>query len=172
MNSRPYLKRALFWLVTTAALYLLMNGAQIFETVLIVPTWTAAPPASLSMFQGEFGLDFKTFWIVFHSLHELTFVVALVYSWKLREVRPWIVVLLIIHMAVRIWTVAYFAPTIIAFQRMPYSATIDPALVEKAAQWRTLNIIRVTLFMAVNCALLPAIYRVARMLCTAKLEPR
>jgi hypothetical protein len=172
MNSPRYLKRALFWLVTTTALYLLMNGAQIFETVLIVPTWTAAPPASLAMFQGEFGLDFKTFWIVFHSLHELTFILALVYSWKLRVVRPWIVALLIIHMAVRAWTVAYFAPTIIAFQSMPYSAAIDPVLAEKAAQWRTMNIIRVMLFMAVNCALVPPVYRVARMLCTAELEMR
>jgi hypothetical protein len=72
--SSSYLKRALFWLVTTTAVYLLMNGAQIFETVLIVPAWTAAPPASLGMFQGEYGLDFKTFWIVFHSLHEITFI--------------------------------------------------------------------------------------------------
>jgi hypothetical protein len=75
-------------------------------------------------------------------------------------------------MAVRAWTIAYFAPTIIAFQSMPHSATIDPVLVEKAAQWRNMNIIRVMLFMAVNCALLPAIYRVARMLCTAELETR
>lgn len=87
-------------------------------------------------------------------------------------VRPWIVVLLIVHMAVRVWTVAYFAPTIIAFQSTPRSATIDPVLVEKAAQWRNMNIIRVMLFMAVNCFLLPVIYRVARMLRTAELETR
>ena len=61
--SVAYLKRALFWLVTTTAMYLLMNGAQIFETALIVPAWTAAPPASLGMFQGPYRLDFKAFWI-------------------------------------------------------------------------------------------------------------
>jgi hypothetical protein len=172
MSSPRYLKRALFWLVATTALYFLMNGAQIFETALIVPAWTAAPPASLAMFQGEIGLDFKIFWIVFHSLHELTFILALVYTWKLRVVRPWILTLLIIHIAVRVWTIAYFAPTIIAFQSMPYSATVDPALVAKAAQWRTMNIVRVMLFMAVNVALLPAIYRAARMLGTAELETK
>jgi hypothetical protein len=59
MNFRRYLKRALFWLVTTTGLYLLMNGAQIFETVLIVPTWTGTPPTSLAMFLGEFGLDLR-----------------------------------------------------------------------------------------------------------------
>jgi hypothetical protein len=168
--SSRYLKRALSWLVATSAVYFLMNGAQIFETAVIVPAWTAAPPASLVMFQGEFGLDFKTFWIVFHSLHEITFVVALVLSWKLKVVRHWMLALLVIHMAVRVWTVAYFAPTIIAFQSMPYSATIDPALVEIAARWRRMNIIRVLLFVSVNCALLLPVYRVTRMLCASRLE--
>jgi hypothetical protein len=101
-----YLKRALLWLVTTTAVYLLMNGSQIFETVLIVPSWTAAPPASLGMFQGTWGLDFKTFWIVFHSLHEITFIVALVSCWKLTVVRRWMLVLLVVPMAIRIWTIA------------------------------------------------------------------
>jgi hypothetical protein len=100
MKSPRYLMQALFWLVTTTALYLLLKGAHIFETVLIVPQWTAAPPASLAMFQGDFGLDFEAFWIVFHSLHELTFILALVYCWRLRVVRRTIVALLIIPMAV------------------------------------------------------------------------
>jgi hypothetical protein len=165
-----YLKRALVWLVATTAMYFLMNGAQIFETVLIVPAWSAAPPASLAMFQGEFRLDFKAFWIVFHSLHELTFIMALVFVWRLKVVREWVLALLIVHVAVRVWTVVYFAPTIIGFQGMPYSATIDPALVEKAALWRNMNVVRVMLFVSVNCALLLSVYRVARMLCASQLE--
>ena len=52
MTPSGYLKRALGWLVTTTAVYFVMNGAQIFETVVIVPAWTAAPPASLAMFHG------------------------------------------------------------------------------------------------------------------------
>jgi len=163
--SSRYLRRALLWLVTTSAVYLLLNGAQIFETAVIVPAWTAAPPESLGMFQGKFGLDFKIFWIVFHSLHEITFIAALIVSWRLKEIRRWMLALLVIHIAVRVWTIAYFAPTIIAFQGMPYAATVDPALVERAARWRNLNIIRVLLFFALNAALLVPVYRVARMLC-------
>jgi hypothetical protein len=166
--STSYLRRALFWLVTTPAVYLLMNGAQVFETVLIVPAWTAAPPASLGIFQGQYGLDFKVFWIVFHSLHETTLILALALCWKLTSIRQWLLGLLVVHVAVRVWTVAYFAPTIIAFQSMPHSPTVDPALVQKAAQWRSLNIIRVVLFMAVNLALLPLILRVDRMLCASE----
>jgi hypothetical protein len=166
--STSYLRRSLFWLVTTTAVYLLMNGAQIFETALIVPAWTTAPPASLGLFQGEYGLDFKTFWIVFHSLHEITFILALVFCWKLKAVRHWVLVLLLVHMAVRVWTLAYFAPTIIGFQSMPPSPSVDPALVREAARWRTLNLIRVLLFMAVNLALLPLIFRAGKMLCATE----
>ena len=166
--SASYLRRSLFWLVTTTAVYLLMNGAGIFETALIVPAWTAAPPASLGLFQGDYRLDFKAFWIVFHSLHEITFILALVLCRKLKAVRHWILVLLLVHMAVRVWTVAYFAPTVIGFQSMPPSPSVDPGLVREAARWRTLNLIRVLLFMAVNLALLPLIFRVGRMLAGAE----
>jgi hypothetical protein len=100
--STSYLRRALFWLVTTTAVYLLMNGAQIFETVLIVPAWTAAPPASLGIFQGPYGLDFKVFWIVFHSLHEITFILAFALCWKLTSIRRWLLGLLVVHIAVRV----------------------------------------------------------------------
>jgi hypothetical protein len=162
--SNSYLTQALLALVVTTALYLLMNGAQIFETALIIPAWTAAPPASLGMFQGPYRLDFKVFWITLHSLHEITFILALVLCWKLPDVRNRLVVLLVVHIAVRLWTVLYFAPTVIAFQGMPYSAAIDEGLVAKAARWRNWNYLRVAIFMAVNIGLLPLIFRVARML--------
>jgi hypothetical protein len=61
-----------------------------------------------------------------------------------------------------------FAPTIIAFQKTPYSPTVDPGLLQKAAQWRNLNILRVMLLMAVNLTLFPLIHRVGRMLGAAE----
>jgi hypothetical protein len=153
--------------VATTALYFLMNGAQIFETALIVPSWTASPPESLGMFQGKHRLDFKVFWIVFHSVHEITFILALVFCWKIPGVRNWLLGLLIAHIAVRVWTIMYFAPAIIAFQHMPQAPSVDPDLVAKAARWRNLNYLRVAIFMAVNVALLPLIFRVARLLADA-----
>jgi hypothetical protein len=164
MMSSDYLANGLVWLVTTTAFYFLMNGAQVFETALIVPAWTASPPESLGMFQGKHRLDFKVFWIVTHSLHEITFILALVFCWKVPDVRNWLLVLLAAHVAVRVWTIAYFAPTIIAFQQKPYAPTVDPDLVAKAARWRNLNYLRVAIFMAINVALLPLILRMARML--------
>jgi hypothetical protein len=162
MISNAYLTLALFALVTTTALYFLMNGAQIFETALIVPAWTAAPPESLGMFQGAYRLDFKVFWIVFHSIHELTFIIALALCWRIPDVRNWLAVLLVAHIAVRVWTVLHFAPTIIAFQGAPYTPTVDADMVSQAARWRQLNYLRVGVFVAINLAHLPLVVRVAR----------
>jgi hypothetical protein len=61
--------------------------------------------------------------------------------------------------------VAYFAPTIIEFQRMAYSSAVDQALVREAAQWRSMNIIRVIVFMALNLLMIPLPVRVGKMLC-------
>lgn len=159
-----YLRRALLWLVVTTAVYLLMNGAQVFETAVIVPSWTAAPPASLSLFHGDHRLDFKAFWITLHTLHELTFLAACVACWKIKPIRRALLVLLVVHLGVRAWTLAYFAPTIIAFQQLAPSAAVDPALVERAALWRNLNYLRVGVFMAVSLAFLPLIGRLAALL--------
>lgn len=142
-------------LLITTVTYLLLNGAQLFETAVLVPVWTAAPPASLHLFQGQYGLDFKNFWIIAHSLHELTFLAALFLNWKIASRRNVMVVVFVVHVVVRAWTLLYFAPVIISFQQTPFTATIDQALQEKAALWRNLNLVRVALFTLLSFALIP-----------------
>jgi hypothetical protein len=56
-------------------------------------------------------------------------------------------------MAVRVWTVSYFAPTIIWFQSLPVTDTVDNSLVQKAALWKNLNYLRVGLFIAINVSM-------------------
>ena len=139
------LKRALFWLVTTTAMYLLMNGAQIFETALIVPAWTAAPPAWLGAFNGPYYLESRRSGS--RSLRSRAHVRRGTRRVQTPDgIRRWLLVLLVLHVLVRVWTIAYFAPTIIAFQSVPVSSAVDPLLARKAAQWRHLNIVRVLIW--------------------------
>jgi hypothetical protein len=161
-----YTRRALLWLTITTTVYLLLNGAQIFETAVIVPNWTAAPPESLYLLQGKYGLDFKNFWIIFHSLHELTFITALILCWKIKTVRRWLILLLVLHIGVRIWTLTYFAPNIIAFQEMPASPTVNQSLLDRANEWALLNYIRVGVYLAISLAFIPLVRRTARSLNT------
>jgi hypothetical protein len=149
-----YLSRAETWLFITTRIYFLMNGAQLFETAVIVPKWTVSPPASFQLFKGKYGLDFKTFWIVLHSIHELTFILAIFFCWKL-EIRNWLLILFAIHFAVRVWTLVYFAPNIIEFQKMANLGNEGSALLSKTTLWRQLNYLRVGLFIAVSIGLIP-----------------
>lgn len=160
--SPVYLRRATGWLAGTTLAYFLMNGAQIFETATVAPAWTAAPPESLAMFQGAHPLDFKAFWIIVHSLHELTFLAAVAATWRLPPVRNRLLALLAVHVAIRVWTVAYFAPTITMFQQLPAGDGVDRALAAQARTWADLNLIRVAVFLLVSLALVPLVARVAR----------
>lgn len=155
-----YLTRAETWLFITMLTYFLMNGAQIFETAVIVPKWSASPPESFQMFSGAYGLDFKIFWIVLHSIHEITFILAIIFCWKLEGVRNWLLVLFAVHFAVRAWTLVYFAPNIIEFQRIANTTAEGVDLANRAALWKTLNYIRVGGFFAVSIALIPLYYKV------------
>jgi len=158
--TESYLSRAEIWLLFTTLVYFLMNGAQLFETLVIVPKWTVSPPESFQLFRGKYGLDFKTFWIVIHSVHEITFLLAILFCWKL-EIRNWLLLLFAVHFAVRVWTLAYFAPNIIEFQQLANASgaghPTPPGadLLKRASLWRNLNYIRVGIFIAVSLGLLP-----------------
>ncbi len=156
-----HIKRADFWLLITTVAYLLLNGAQIFETAVIVPVWTASPPESFHIFQGNYGLDFKVFWIISHSIHELTFILAIIFNWKISNRRKWLLMLFAIHMVMRAWTLAYFAPNIIAFQHLSSSTMPDDALQQKTMLWKNLNYLRVAVFLFVSFALIPLNKRIS-----------
>lgn len=142
--------RADKWLFAATALYFVMNGAQLWETAIMVPAWTAAPPQSLHFFHGPYGLDFKIFWIVLHSVHEVVLILALIFNWRISYRKAALLILLAIHIGLRVWTLQYFAPVIIEFQSMHASQEIDPKLVGKASAWKNLNYVRVSLFFMVN----------------------
>src|SRR5450631_186431 len=154
MNT-PYLLRAETFLMLTTLIYFLMNGAQIFETIVIVPKWTSGPPESFQLFKGKYGLDFKPFWITLHSVHELTFIAAIVFCWKLEAVRNCLLILFAIHFSVRVWTLVYFAPNIIEFQKIANTTNSPVDLPGRANRWRRLNYIRVGMFIAVSLMLIP-----------------
>ncbi len=155
MNTVSTYSKADKWLFYSICAYFIMNGAQLWETALMVPAWTAAPPASLIFFQKPYGLDFKVFWIVTHGIHELIFIAALIFNWKIKPRRNAMLLILAGHIAVRAWTLLYFAPTIIEFQHVPPGHTIDTLLVQKAALWRHLNYLRVGIFFLLNFSLIP-----------------
>lgn len=157
--TSSYLSRAELWLCLTTLIYFLMNGAQIFETIVFVPKWTTAPPHNFHLLLDGRGASLKNFWIIFHSLHEITFLLAIYFCWKIDPVRNWLLILFAIHFAVRVWTLTFFAPNIIAFQKMAETSSQAESLASRTQLWQTLNYVRVAIFIAVSVALVPLCIR-------------
>lgn len=163
--TRDYLAKAEIWLFITTLLYFLMNGAQIFETAVLVPKWTVSPPESFSLLADKNGTSLKTFWIVLHSIHELTFILAIIFCWKLAPIRNGLLILFAIHFAVRAWTLAYFAPNIIDFQKAAETPGSGKDLLSRAALWQTLNYVRVGIYIAVSIGLIPLCIKLLSLRC-------
>ncbi len=111
------------------------------------------------MLADKNGTSLKTFWIILHSLHELTFVLAIVFCWKLIPIRNGLLILFVIHFAVRVWTLSYFAPNIIEFQKIAEGLNSATDLVKRANVWKTLNYVRVGIFIAVSIGLVPLLLK-------------
>ncbi|WP_278380061.1 transposase [Chryseobacterium arthrosphaerae] len=152
--------RAEIWLCITTLLYFMMNGAQIFETLVFVPQWVSSPPQNFKLLLDGKGVSLKIFWIIFHSVHEITFILALVFCWKIDPVRNWLLVLFIAHIAVRAWTLIFFAPNIIDFQKLAETSVIPENLASRTSAWQNLNYIRVVIFIAISIGLIPLCIKV------------
>ncbi|KAA2220759.1 transposase [Chryseobacterium sediminis] len=153
--TATYITRAEIWLCITTLLYFLMNGAQIFETLIFVPKWASSPPDTFKFLQDGKGTSLKFFWIILHSLHELAFILAIIFCWKIDPVRNWLLALFIIHAAVRVWTLTFFAPNIIQFQSLASSSSISEEIVSRISLWKTLNYIRVAIYIVISIGFIP-----------------
>ncbi|WES98399.1 transposase [Chryseobacterium arthrosphaerae] len=152
--------RAEIWLCITTLLYFMMNGAQIFETLIFVPKWVSSPPENFKLLLDGKGVSLKIFWIIFHSVHEIAFILALVFCWKIDPVRNWLLILFIAHIAVRAWTLIFFAPNIIDFQKLAETSAIPENLTSRTLAWQMLNYIRVAIFIAISVGFIPLCIKV------------
>jgi hypothetical protein len=161
-NTTPmHFTAAQIALVVTTLLYFAMNGAQIFETAVLVPKWTASPPDSFALFRGPYAIDLKTFWIATHSVHEVSMLAAIVLCWKL-DVRNALLCIFGLHFLVRVWTLSYFAPEIISFQRIAETGEVALDLVRRVTLWKWLNAVRVAAFVALSMGMLAVCARALR----------
>lgn len=116
-------------------------GAAIYEHIAVVPRWSAAPPASLSMFQGKYGLNPTPFWVAIHPVTLFLLSVTIFLFWKTGS-RPYLLTTSIGYVIVLIITFAFFVPELIAITGAGFSAAEDPSLTKRARLWEALSLIR------------------------------
>ena len=136
-----------FIYVLACLCFTIMIGGAVYEHLSVVPHWSAAPPASLSMFQGEYGLNPEPFWKIVHPVNLVLFITALIVNWK-SERRKNILLPLVIYVVILAITAIYFVPELLSITRTTFAAVSDPGLTQRASQWEMLSIVRLFVLLA------------------------
>lgn len=136
----------------TCLAFAIIIGAAVYEHVAVVPQWSAAPPVSLSMFQGQYGLQPEPFWKGIHPATVLFFLITLAVHRKSGRRRPLLIVLGS-YIAILVITALYFVPELIQITTTPVASTPDQNLGQRAAMWETLSLVRLGILVVLSLLL-------------------
>ena len=133
-------------------------GAAAYEHLAVVPQWSAAPPVSLSMFQGKYGLNAAAFWIPIHPVTLLLLMGTLACAWK-TEGRKHVLITLTGYVTIVGITAVYFVPELLAITGTAFSETIDPSLTQRAGRWELLSLVRLSVLVGLAMVLFSGLTR-------------
>jgi hypothetical protein len=140
-------------LILASLSFITIMGAAIYEAVSTTPHWSAAPPMSLTMFQGKYGLNSGLFWMIIHPVTILLLLAALVANWKNGR-RKQILGVFCTYIVILIVTTAYFVPELIHIISSPFQDHVDNDLQSRAALWEKLSFLRLCLVALLSFILL------------------
>lgn len=135
--------------VTTLAACALLGGG-LYETVVVDPAWPKRP----GIIQAQNGgISRRRFWIPAHTLFEVLLIVTLIAAWRDADVRFALLVALVSHAVMRVWSLVDFVPRAVKFEKA------DPAGVDEAAAvaWTRRSLLRLPLDFLTCAALLAAL---------------
>ena len=116
-------------------------GAAIFEHLVIWPKAYAAPPQSLSMFQGNYGVNPGIFWTMIHPVTLLIFIVNLIWNWKTPR-KTNLLIAFAGYFLILVATGLYFVPELMDILGADFADRIDSDLVARGSKWQILSSIR------------------------------
>lgn len=127
-------------------------GAAIYEHVAVVPRWSAAPPLSLSMFQGEYGLNPTPFWMAVHPATLLLLAASILLFWKTGS-RPYLLITSVGYVVILLVTFAFFVPELVAITGSTISGEVDVSLTKRAGLWEALSLVRLSILIVLSIIL-------------------
>lgn len=138
-----------------ASLGLILVGGGLYEFLVVDPLWPKRP----ELIQPDRGgISRKRFWIPAHVAFELSLISALVSARSLPDARSWLLIALISHAIMRIWSAFDFIPKALAFERA------EPGAIDEAAarKWTRRSMLRLPLDLATCVAVMAAFAAVVR----------
>jgi hypothetical protein len=145
-----------FILTLACIAFVAIIGAAVYEHLTMVPKWSAAPPASLSMFQGVHGLNSAPFWIPIHPVTLVLLIVALIVHFRTPRKKS-ILISLGIYVVILITTFIYFVPELMAILHTPFAMTVDAGLQSRAERWEVLSLVRLAVLLPTAYVLLSSL---------------
>ncbi len=135
--------------ITTLAACATLGGG-LYEYLVIDPYWPKRPGIIQSR---NGGVSRARFWIPAHTLFEVLLIVTLVVAWGNADVRVALLVALVSHAVMRVWSLVDFVPKALAFEKA------DPAKVDEAAavRWTRRSLLRLPLDLITCAAMLAAL---------------
>jgi len=138
-------------LIAAAALVAcVLLGGGLYETAVVDQAWPKRP----GIIQAQNGgISRRRFWIPAHTLFEVLLIVALIAAWRDVGVRVALLVALVSHTAMRVWSLVDFIPKAVEFEKA------DPAAVDESAAvaWTRRSLLRLPLDFVTCVALLWAL---------------
>ncbi|MEP6647585.1 MAG: hypothetical protein ABJC12_10900 [Saprospiraceae bacterium] len=144
------------FLILATLCFIIVIGGGVYEHVVMVPTWSAAPPSSLSMFNGKYGINPAPFWMMIHPLTIVLLIVSLITNWNNNR-RKSILFVLVSYFLVLVATAIFFVPELISITGTPYQDMVDPSLLKRASTWEILSLLRLVFITALGIILLNAL---------------
>jgi hypothetical protein len=127
-------------------------GAAFYEHLAVWPRAFAAPPASLSMLQGEYGLNAVAFWSKIHPIVIFLSVTTLILFWK-SDRRKNILIYFIGYILILVATAFYFVPELVDITGTEYTSNMDADLGRRAAIWTKWSWLRLMILIPLSCIL-------------------
>lgn len=138
----------------TALLACASLGGGLYEFAVLDPVWPGRP-AIVQPRHG--GVSRRRFWIPVHAVFEILLIVTIIATWEQPGVRTAMLVALVSHAVMRVWSMVDFIPKAAAFERSD-PATIDRA---RAVRWTRRSLLRLPLDVVTCAATLTALALVA-----------
>lgn len=137
-------------IATSTLVACVLLGGGLYETVVVDPAWPKRP-GIIQAHNG--GISRRRFWIPAHTLFEVLLVVALILAWGDADVRLALLVALVSHAVMRVWSFVDFVPKAVEFEKA------DPAGIDEAAAvaWTRRSLLRLPLDLVTCVALLWAL---------------
>jgi hypothetical protein len=135
----------------------IMLGGGIYETLLVDRVWPDHP-AVIQPDRG--GINRALFWMPAHTLYELALFITLWMVWSASNARWWVIAALTVHFAARTWSMTYFIPGALRFEKL---GDLTEEQRHQARRWTRLSRCRPVLeavsIMALGVAILHVVQR-------------